>query len=81
MYNRKGWGQIFGLFKCTYFINKPLEQKVPKLFGKLLLVTKNYLLFMVIDRCEDICFYHFVIINAPSTLSAANIEIFMNSSS
>ena len=36
---------------------------------------------MIVDRGEDICFYQFVIVNAPSTLSAANREIFMNSSS
>ena len=36
---------------------------------------------MTIDRGEYICFYHFVIINVHSTLSAANIGIFMNSSS
>ena len=36
---------------------------------------------MIIDRGEDICFYHFVIVNVQSTLSAANIEIFMNISS
>ena len=36
---------------------------------------------MIIDRGEDIYFYHFVIANVYSTLSAANIEIFMNISS
>ena len=36
---------------------------------------------MIIDRAEDICFYHFVIVNAYSTLSAANIGTVMNSSS
>ena len=50
-------------------------------FGKLLSVSKNYLLVMIIDRAEDICFNHFVIANVHSTLSAANIGIFMNSSS
>ena len=30
VYKRKGWGQIFGLFKRTYFIDRPLEQKVIK---------------------------------------------------
>ena len=36
---------------------------------------------MIIDRGEDICFYNFVIANVHSTLSAASIGIFMNSSS
>ena len=49
--------------------------------GKLLLVTKNYLLVMIVDRGEDICFYHFLIANVHSTLSAANLGIFMNNSS
>ena len=30
MYKGKGWGQIFGLFKHTHFMNRPLEQKVIK---------------------------------------------------
>ena len=30
MYKGKGWGQIFGLFKGTYFMDRPLEQKVIK---------------------------------------------------
>ena len=34
---------------------------------------------MIIDRSEYICFYQFV--NVYSTLSAANIGIFMDSSS
>ena len=36
---------------------------------------------MIIDRGEDIFFYHFVIVNVDSILSAANVGIFMNSSS
>ena len=36
---------------------------------------------MMIDRGEDIYFYHFVIVNVHLTLPAANIGIFMNSSS
>ena len=36
---------------------------------------------MTNDRGEYIFFYHFVIINVHSTLSAVNIGIFMNSSS
>ena len=36
---------------------------------------------MIIDRGEDICFYYFFVVNVHSTLSAANIGIFMNSSS
>ena len=30
VYKGKGWGQIFGLFKGTYFMDRPLEQKVIK---------------------------------------------------
>ena len=36
---------------------------------------------MIIDRDEDICFYHFLIVYVHSTLSVANIGIFMDSSS
>ena len=28
VYKGKGWDQIFGLFKHTYFMDRPLEQKV-----------------------------------------------------
>ena len=30
VYKGKGWGQIFDLFKHTYFMDRPLEQKVIK---------------------------------------------------
>ena len=44
-------------------------------------MTKNDLLVIIIDRFEDICFYHFVTANIHSTLSAANIGIFKNTDS
>ena len=70
----------FGHFDTGYFACTQL-QCLNQRFGKVLPVTKNYVLVMIIDRGEDICFYHFIIVNVHSALSAANIGIFMNSSS
>ena len=55
---------------------------MPKLkVWEIIVSDKKLFLVMIIDRGEDICFYHFVIVNVHSTLLATNIGIFMNSSS
>ena len=55
---------------------------MPKLkVWEIIVSDKKLFLVMIIDRGEDICFYHFVIINVYSTLSAVNVGIYMNSSS
>ena len=69
------FGHWFIYFGCTQLWC--LDER----FDKLLSVTNNYLLVMIIDRGKDICFCHFVIVNVHSTLSAGSVGVLMNSSS